>query len=260
MVFGLYLIGIGMAVVTGLVLSHTLLQGEVSTFVMELPPYHVPTLQGVVLHAWERLKTFLGRGKVIVPIVVVLTFLNALGTDGSFGRSASEKSVLSAISRATSPVFAPMGIREENWPALVGIVTGFLAKEAVVGTLNALYTELATQDAGADTASPAAFNLWEGLEAAVTSIPANLSKVRGKLLDPLGLRLGDVSDLPTVAATQGVALGTFGAMGQRFDGRTGAFAYLLFILLYIPCVAATAAIYRETNLRWTVFAAAWTTG
>ena len=66
--------------------------------------------------------------------------------------------------------------------------------------------------------------------------------------------------METAAEEQEVQLGTFGAMVKRFDGKAGAFAYLLFVLLYFPCVSATAAIYRETNAWWTVFIALWTTG
>jgi len=84
--------------------------------------------------------------------------------------------------------------------------------------------------------------------------------VSDNLLDPLGLNIGDVSDTTAAASEQGVSAGTFGAMVARFDGKIGAFAYLLFILLYFPCAAATAAIYRETNMRWTIFVASWTTG
>ncbi|MEQ8960755.1 MAG: nucleoside recognition domain-containing protein, partial [Coleofasciculus sp. C2-GNP5-27] len=89
---------------------------------------------------------------------------------------------------------------------------------------------------------------------------ANLAEVPGNLLDPLGISVGDVSNLEAAAEEQEVTTGTFGAMVQRFDGRAGAFAYLLFVLMYFPCVAATAAIYRETNVGWTVFVAAWSTG
>ena len=82
-VFGLYLLGILAAVVTGLILKNTLLKGESSPFVMELPPYHVPTLQGVVLRTWDRLSGFIVRaGRVILPMVVVLTVLNSAGTKG----------------------------------------------------------------------------------------------------------------------------------------------------------------------------------
>ena len=86
------------------------------------------------------MKTFLFRaGKVIVSIVAVLAFLNSLGTDGTFGNEDSDKSVLSEIGRDIVPIFAPMGVQEQNWPAAVGVFTGIFAKEAVVGTLNSLY-------------------------------------------------------------------------------------------------------------------------
>jgi len=79
-------------------------------------------------------------------------------------------------------------------------------------------------------------------------------------LDPLGLSLGDLHDQTARAAEQKVATGTFGAMASRFDGPAGAFAYLLFILLYLPCTAAVAAIYQEAGPRWAVFVGLWTTG
>ena len=144
LVFGLYLLGIAVAVLTGLIMRHTLFKGESAPFIMELPAYHLPTLRGVFIRTWDRLKSFLfNAGKVIVPMVLVLNFLNALGTDGSFGQENSNKSVLSEIGRGLTPAFKPMGIEKDNWPATVGIFTGVLAKEAVVGTLDALYSQLA---------------------------------------------------------------------------------------------------------------------
>lgn len=83
---------------------------------------------------------FFRAGKVIVVLVAVLCFLNSLGTDGSFGNQDSDKSVLSQIGKTIVPVFKPMGVSEENWPAAVGVFTGILAKEAVVGTLDSLYS------------------------------------------------------------------------------------------------------------------------
>jgi len=104
------------------------------------------------------------------------------------------------------------------------------------------------------------FSLWGGIKAAFATIPAKLSDALGAWSDPLGVGIGDVSSLETAAEDQAVATGTFGAMAARFDGAAGAFAYLLFILLYIPCVAAIAAVYRETTPAWTLFVASWTTG
>lgn len=259
-VFGLYLIGIAVAVLTGLVLKKTLLKGEATPFIMELPPYHMPTVKGVLFHAWDRLKGFIFRaGRVIVPMVLVLNFLNALGTDGSFGNEDSDNSALAAVGRTISPAFSPMGLNEENWPAAVGIFTGVLAKEAVIGTLNAAYASLAASDAGAKE-EEAPFNLGEAISAAFATIPTNLAGALGSWADPLHIGVGDVSDQAAMAEKQEVSEGTFGAMTSRFSGPAGAFAYLLFILLYMPCTAAIAAVYQESGTRWTLFVAFWTTG
>jgi len=188
-----------------------------------------------------------------VPMVLVLNFLNALGTDGSFGRENSDKSVLSEIGRGLTPAFEPMGIVKDNWPATVGIFTGVLAKEAVVGTLNALYSQMGAATA-TTPAEAGAFSLKDALQAALLTIPENLAGIANKLLDPLGLNVEVASNELEVETS------AYASMQHSFDGQAGAFAYLLFILLYAPCVAATAAIYRETNRGWTVFVLLWTTG
>ncbi|WP_089725626.1 Fe(2+) transporter permease subunit FeoB [Candidatus Thiosymbion oneisti] len=259
-VFGLYLIGIAAAVVTGLIMKTTLLQGESTPFVMELPPYHLPTFKGVLIRTWDRTKSFMFRaGKVIVPMVLVLNVLNSVGTDGSIGNEDSDKSLLAEIGRTIAPAFSPLGLDEENWPAAVGIFTGVLAKEAVVGTLDASYSALAAAEAG-EVEEETPYSLGGGISEALASIPANLGDALGTWADPLGLGIGDVSDQAAAAEAQEVTTGTFGTMAARFDGAAGAFAYLLFILLYFPCVAAIAAVYRETTPGWTLFVAAWTTG
>ncbi|MGQ3674502.1 Fe(2+) transporter permease subunit FeoB [Xanthobacter sp. TB0139] len=267
LVFLLYLIGILAAVGTGFLLKNTMLKGEVSSFVMELPPYHIPTLRTVFLRAWNRLHSFIFRaGRFIVPMVVVLTFLNALGTDGSFNNQDSEKSVLSQVGRTITPVFEPMGMHEDNWPAAVGVFTGILAKEAVIGTLNALYSQLGAADAAKAGNAPADAlvdeeNVGALLAAAFATIPANLADVAANLTDPLGINISYTAEGRDAAAEElEVAPSAFTAMAARFDGPAGAFAYLLMILLYMPCVAAVGAIYQETGWRWTLFAASWTTG
>lgn len=187
------------------------LKGHRSVGGMELPTYHMPTLSGVFIRTWDRLKSFLfNAGKVIVPMVLVLNFLNAWGTDGSFGQENSNKSVLSEIGRSLTPAFKPMGIDNDNWPATVGIFTGVLAKEAVVGTLDALYSQLGeTESAAFDTE---AFDLKEALIKACLTVPENLRAVADNLLDPLGLNIGPVNDLDSAANEQEVNTGTFAAM------------------------------------------------
>jgi ferrous iron transport protein B len=261
LVFLLYLVGIAMAVLTGLALKRTLLPGEGSAFIMELPSYHLPTVKGILIHAWARLRSFIFKaGKIIVPMVLLLNVLNSMGTDGSFGNEDGESSVLSSIGRTITPVFSPIGMKEDNWPAAVGIFTGVLAKEAVVGTLDALYSQAAAADAPEEAAEEEQFSFWGGITEAFTSIPDNLAGVSGTMLDPLGLDVGDVSSVETAAEEQEVTTGTFGAMVRLFDGTAAAFAYLLLILLYFPCVAVVGAIHREAGMRWTIFISLWSTG
>jgi len=261
-VFLLYLIGIGAAVFTGLVMKSTLLQGIAAPFIMELPPYHLPTLKGVAIHAWGRLQAFITKaGRMIIVMVMILGLLNSVGTDGSFGKQDSTDSLLSAVGRQITPVFAPMGVRPENWPATVGIFTGTFAKEVMVGTMNSLYGQLAQAEAAEVGEPPAEFDLWGGLQEAVASIPQNFAALGEQLLDPLGMGVVRRSgDEEAVAEELGVQTTTFGQMASRFGSTTAAIAFLLFVLLYFPCVSATAAVYRETNLGWTVFIACWTTG
>ena len=259
-VFLLYLAGIGFAILTGLILKSTLLKGEITPFVMELPPYHVPTLKSVVMRTWDRLQSFiLKASRILIPMVALLAFLNTVSIDGTIGHDDSSDSLLATISRSVTPVFAPMGISQDNWPATVGIFTGVFAKEAVVGTLDAIYLQNESQQNAAD-GEDETFSLSAALSEAVSTIPDNLAGLADSLTDPLGLNIGDTSDAETAASEQDVSAGIFGAMGHLFDGKIGAIAYMLFILMYFPCVAAMAAIYREVNMRWTLFVASWTTG
>ena len=259
MVFLLYLIGILAAVLTGLALKRTLLPGQGTPFIMELPPYHLPTLKNLFIHTWNRLQGFIFKaGKIIVPMVLVLNILNAAGTDGSFGHEDSDDSVLSAIGRQITPVFAPMGVQEDNWPAAVGIFTGVLAKEAVVGTLNALYSQVAAEENG-EASEEEAFDFWAGVIDAAATVPEALGKLSDKLLDPLGVSVGEVADMEAAAEEQEVSIDTYGAMTKLFGSAAAAFSYQVLILLYFPCVAVLGAVRQEAGLRWALFMAGWAT-
>lgn len=248
-VFALYLIGIAVAVLSAMMVRRYLVRSPQSSFVLELPAYHLPTIKNLLLQTWQRLKGFVLRaGKAIVTVVVVLNVVNSAGTDGTFGNENSEKSVLSAIGRTITPIFHPLGIEDDNWPATVGIFTGVFAKEVVVGTLDALY-------------SPAEYgesaSLTDQLKQAVASVPANLADLGDALTDPLGISVEGTSDLGEAAASQEVNVGTLGQMQLLFNGQLGAFAYLLFVLLYMPCVATIGAIVKEVGGFWAVFTMGW---
>ncbi|EKO3468821.1 Fe(2+) transporter permease subunit FeoB [Vibrio fluvialis] len=250
-VFALYLLGIVAAVFTGWVLKKTLFPGSSDNLVMEMPDYEVPTLQNVLIKTWQKLKRFvLGAGKTIVIVVAILSFLNSVGTDGSFGNEDSDNSVLSKAGQIVTPVFEPIGINHDNWQATVGIITGIFAKEAVVGTLNNLYTSAQGDDAE--------YDLMGSLKDAVMSIPENLMGLN--FSDPLGIEVGDLSDSASVAQDQEVDASIFGNLNNHFVTGYAAFSYLIFILLYTPCVAAMGAYVREFGMRYARFIAVWTMG
>jgi ferrous iron transport protein B len=259
LVFALYLIGITVAVLTGFLMKRTILSGESSGFMMELPPYHMPTLKGILLRTWDRVRLFIkDAGQVIVVMVLVINVLSAIGTDGSIAHDNSDASVLAVISKTATPIFAPMGIEEDNWPAVLGVISGVLAKEVVVGTLDTLYSQLAREEEGyVDNEEP--FNFQQAISDAAATVPENLAAVTDMFGDPLQMNVGDIESLEAAAAEQEISDATFGAMIKRFDGQVGAFSYLLFVLLYFPCVAVIGAIRREAGTNWAVFVAIWTT-
>lgn len=257
-VFGLYIIGIALAVLTGILVRKKMLSRDVSPFIMELPNYHIPTLKGLLIHTWHRLKGFMMRaGKAIVLVVIVLNFVNSIGTDGSFNNQNTERSVLSAIGKAITPIFEPLGVKEENWPATVGIFSGIFAKEVVVGTLDALYTDMARNSGEHVDAEDTSISGM--ISEAFATIPENLAEVNHMWGDPLGLNVGDLSDKASSAEAQEVELSTITMMQQLFDGPLAAFSYLLFVLLYMPCVATLGAIYKEAGGAWAFFSATWNT-
>ncbi|WP_041208480.1 Fe(2+) transporter permease subunit FeoB [Aeromonas jandaei] len=250
LVFGLYLIGIVVAVLTGLLLRSTLLPGKSDSMVMEMPDYEWPRPVNVGIKTWQKLKSFVfGAGKTIVLVVAVLSVLNSLGTDGSFGHQEQESSVLSKLSQAVTPVLHPIGVRDDNWQATVGIVTGIFAKEAVVGTLNSLYAGGGVEEEKGE------FSLVASFHEAVDAVATNLAEINPT--DPMGLAVGNLDDQKAAAEEQEVDVSTYGNMQTHFDGAAGAFAYLLFVLLYMPCAAAMGALVRETGRQWALFTAAW---
>lgn len=252
-VFALYLLGIVIAIVTGIILKQTILPGTITPFIMELPAYRIPTLRGMIHLTWSRLKSFIFRaGKAIVLMVTVLSLFNSFGTDGSFGHSDSDDSVLTVVSQKLTPVFEPMGVSNQNWPATVGIFTGIFAKEAVIATLNSLYS-MESQDDDKDDS----FNFINGVTKALESIPTNLVDLTDSFLDPLGLTAVD-EDMDEVQKDLEISAATVSKIETSFGHRSAAFAYLIFILLYTPCAAALGAVYREAGLRWTVFVGGWT--
>jgi len=194
-VFSMYIIGIIVAIIMALVLRKSILKGPSGHFVMELPPYRLPTVTGVLVHMWERGSLFLRKaGTIIFGVVVLVWLLSSMPWGVEY---ASAESWIGQIGSFIAPVFAPAGFGQ--WQAGVSLIFGFLAKEVVVGTMGAIF------------------------------------------------------------AVEGGVLG--GAIATQL-GWTPlvAFGFMVFCLLYMPCVAALGVIRGETNSwKWTAFAALYTT-
>ena len=260
-VFLLYLLGIALAIFTGWIFRRQIFPQQISHSVQEMPAYHIPVVRNILITTWFRLKGFVFRaGKTIVAVVVVLSMLNSIGTDGSFGNEDSEQSVLSVIGKGITPVFTPLGVEEENWPATVGLFTGMFAKEAIVGTLDALYAEPESANESFTGEENPAPDLIGSALAALATIKTEFIGLADTLTDPLGISIGDVSDSAAVAEDQGVQAATLTNMASLFAGAFAAFTYLVFVLLYAPCVAVLGAVSKESGWRWMLVVFGWSTG
>ncbi len=238
-VFLIYLVGLFMAILTGYFLKNTLFRGTPSNFVMDLPLYHAPRPGAVFKNGWLRLRSFIRRaGTIVVSAVFVLSLLNSVGWDNgefTFGNEDSATSVLAHVGKAAGPVFRPMGIAEENWPATVALFTGLFAKEAIVGTINALYAanDMSGQSVAAEEAV-AELDVGGAITAAFTSVGEGLAEAISSF-DLLGL--GVISeDKAAVSEEIGADLSIYRHIAANFTVFS-AFAYLLFVLMYFPCLA-----------------------
>lgn len=245
-VFSLYVLGIIMAILTGLMLKHTIMRGEASPFVMELPVYHVPHLKSLLLQTWQRLKGFVLRaGKVIVVVSIFLSALNSFTLGGQAATSIND-SALASVSRVFTPLLEPIGVQGDHWQATVGLFTGAMAKEVVVGTLNSLYTAENIQAAPFDAAQ---FSLADELLGAARETWQSLVDTLSlsMLANPIEASKGDGE----------MATGSMGVMSEKFGSPAAAYSYLIFVLLYIPCISVMGAIAREASRGWMGFSILW---
>ncbi|WP_018914504.1 Fe(2+) transporter permease subunit FeoB [Thiomonas sp. FB-6] len=255
-VFLLYALGIAVALLTAWVLGRTAIRGEATPFVMELPPYRLPSLRSVVLQSWQRLKVFILRvGKVITAIGLVLFILPGIGwTPQGLRATPIDHSLLAQASRAVAPVFEPMGLRRGDWPAVAGLVAGAAAKEVVIGTLNGIYQRQQAADALENYRNP---RVLDKLREALATIPANAKAFAGALIDPLGLH--DLGTTEQAVQASGASNATLAGLASAFTPLS-AFAYLVFVLLYVPCASTMGALRREVGWGWMAFSIAYGIG
>lgn len=239
-IFALYIIGILVAILTVLLLRRTLLNVDKSPLVMELPEYKLPSIKSMLKQTWYKIKSFVNKaGALIIPFCIVVSVM------GEYRPENSSETIFETIGKKITPVMQPMGVDEDNWPAVVGLLTGMLAKEVVIGTLNMLYAEEIEHEVVGT-----GYSLTNSLKRGVDSIKDNFAMLPESFMNPM----------VRVTSSNSTEQNVHGVMYEKFKGPVAAFAYLLFVLLYFPCVSVVASIARELDKKWAAFSVVWTTG
>ena len=243
---GLYLLGIVLAACVGIVLSRTILRDRSdSVFALELPPYRMPTLKALATHTWQKTKEFVVKaGTVILAVSIMLWFLMSL----PWGVEEQRDSYFGQVSAAVAPAFAPAGFG--TWEASGALVTGFIAKEVVVATMAQAYVG----DDPARDAATAVPSMAEDLREMGTGfVAATDAAVRSTLSIIPGVDL-----MPSqAAAAQDTALSD--ALAATFT-PLAAVAFVIFVLIYTPCVATLSALRSEFGWRWAAFSGSYQLG
>lgn len=247
-IFSMYLLGIVTAIGVGLVLKNTLFKTkEQAPFVMELPPYRLPTLKGIWFHMWKRTSAFVKKAwTIIMAVSIVLWFLLAIPVsgDGAFAETDVNDSVFATASGVIAPLFAPLGFG--TWEASGSLITGFVAKEVVVGTMAQIYN-VEEEEAAAE---PTTF--LEDVGQIVTSfVSATIDTIKSIPLI-VGIDLFEAEDEPEPTDLMKAVQVNFEAASGGHGALAG-LAFMVFVLLYTPCMVAVAAERQEFGAKWMWF-------
>lgn len=181
-----YFVGIAAIICSGIILKKTkMFAGDPAPFVMELPPYHMPTVGNILRSMWERGFSFIKKaGTIILLATIFVWFTSGYGfTDGSFGPCAMENSLLASLGNVISVLFIPLGWGD--WQASVAAITGLIAKENVVGTMGILY-------GGFEEVAENGWQVWANLREAYTPVAAYSFLVFNLLCAPCFAAMGAI--------------------------------------------------------------------
>lgn len=243
-VFAMYLLGIVIALALGFIINRTVFRNEAATpLLMELPPYRLPTLRSVWLQMWRRTSAFIrDAGTIILGTSLVVWLLMAIpASGGGFADVDVDDSAFGAVSSAVAPALGPAGFG--SWEATGALITGFVAKEVVVSSMSQVYGvesrhETAVRATFIDDAREIGSSF---LEASIDTLKAVPAIVGIDLLEE------------GVEAEQGALLTAVRASFEESSGGRGALAalaFMVFVLLYTPCMAAVAAERHELGTTW----------
>lgn len=188
-VFAMYFLGIAVAIIMAKILGSTTFKEQESTFLLELPPYRLPDMKTVLLETWDKGKGYLIKaGTIIFAMSVAIWFLSNFNSDGM--TEDMSESYLAGIGSATSVLFAPQGF--DTWEAGAAVVTGVMAKEAVVSTMGILYgaDDISTEADDAEETSEVM--LATGMGTAFTPLAAMAFIIFTQLYSPCVTALGTI--------------------------------------------------------------------
>jgi ferrous iron transport protein B len=243
-IFSLYLLGVATAIMLGMILKNTLFKTkEQAPFVMELPPYRMPTLKSIWFHMWERTGAFVKKAwTIILATSIVIWFLLAIPLgSGTFAEADVAESAFARVNGAIAPIFNPLGFGE--WEASGALLTGFVAKEVVVSTMAQVYEVEEVEE----EAEPTTF-VEDLVEIGDTFIGAAVDTIKSiPLIVGVDLFEAEEEQEPT---------DLMAAVGPSFEASSGgqgalaAMAFMVFTLIYTPCMVAIAAERQELGTKW----------
>jgi len=239
----MYAIGIVVALLAGAVFTRTILKpDQASAFVLELPPYRRPTLRGLLIHMWERVSEFVSKaGTTILGASLLLWLLLNL----PWGVADQRDSYYGQVAQAISPVFAPLGFGD--WQTSGALISGFAAKEVVVATFSQVMVggEAEAGDAVLPTPAEELWGVVTGFGQATWDAARTLVSI-----------VPGVDLLGTTPEPEDTALSA--ALRAHYT-PLAAFALLVFVLLYVPCMATLGAIKHEFGWKWAATSAVYQT-
>ena len=225
-IWGLYVLGIVLAMAVGVLFKHTLFRGEAPAFIMELPPYRLPSLRSLFLHTWEKGKHFLFKaGTYILAVSVLVWFLLNL----PWGVESKKDSYLGRAGQVMAPALAPLGFG--SWEAASSLITGVIAKEIVIGTMGEIYAPAAPAEEETPTFAEdlreTALAFGGAVKGAVTNVFSNVG------FSSMSAEDEEPEDSPLKVA-----------VSKAFTPLTG-LGFMIFVLLYMPCVVVAIAMRQE---------------
>lgn len=247
-IFWLYILGVVVAILVGLLLKNTLFKGKgQSPFVMELPPYRIPTFKSIWFHMSERTGAFVRKawGLILVTSMIIWVLMAVpLGGAGAFADAPVDQSAYAGVSRAISPIFRPLGFGQ--WQMSGALVSGFVAKEVVVSTMSQVYDVVEMEEA------PQTTTFFEDLgEILIGFLGAVWDTIRSiPLIIGVDVFEGEEEPEPTALMA---AVETSFEKSSNGHGALASVAFMVFVLLYTPCMVAVAAARKELGAKWMWF-------